>query len=523
MVVVDMYFGGTPSTLCIAGGQFRVTYDNTCLDFVSASPALTNTMCAFDADCPDVDPNPAQDGDTCELAAGLCKAATVWSNEIFEQVNESTGVIFYAVGSPVGGAVKCTSEAGVMATFKFIKIGVCNECDLCLTSVNPQNTRLVTQKGDEVTCAELGCSKSIFDDGEITSNCPGMIDVNSDCKQTTALVTWDPIAFVDDCDGTLDRVCTCVHEPPIPGIPPINCNSLADHGGTFPQGTFSFECDATDLNCQEDAHCEWTVTVSDQNTLDVIIQLSPVIDPFSVKNPDGDFTRCICFEFFSSCSPVVMNEECKTIEFGGPFQFPGKADTSVKVDKGKFVCMTARDRQHSLRSTDFLTCEDGHWVAEFKGDPFFGGNWLIQGNLNRDHVIDILDFGTFLGQFNQNQNPGPDKTCDDNGGMGSLHADFNGDGVVTVEDYTFIQINFQEDDKNACCPEGSAGAAPGRTEVSVKDLREMGLGDLAIADLNNDGIVNTDDMASFVQGVRPKTDKAGRGSVGRPSTIRGSR
>jgi hypothetical protein len=445
-----------------------------------------------------------------------------WTNEIFEQV--SPGVIFYAVGAQIGGgAQNCSSAPGVMATFTFIKIGVCNECDLCLTSVNPNYTRLTTDKGVEVTCAELGCSKPIFDEGVISSNCPGNIDVNSDCKMTTADVSWDPIAFVDECDGTLNHTCTCVHEPL--GGPAIDCLSLADHGGIFPQGSFTFKCDATGATCTDPVaqHCEWTVNVSDQQTLDVVIQLSPVIDPFSVKNPDGDFTRCICFEMFSSCSPIVMTEECKNIEFGGPFQFPGKAETSEKIDKGKFVCITARDRQHSLRSSDFLTCAGGHWIAEFKGDPFFGGNWLIQGNLNRDHVIDILDFGTFLGQFNQRPNPGPDKLCEDDTTGTGRHADFNGDGVVTVEDYTFIQINFLEDDKDVCCPEPSAGAAPGRTEVSVKDLREMGLGDLAIADLNNDGIVNTDDMASFVQGVRPKTDKAGRGSVGRPSTIRGSR
>lgn len=488
LVTVDMEFGGTPLSLCIAGGQFRVVYDPTCLDFVSANPG----------DAP-------------------------WTFEYFEQVNETTGVIFYGVGSPVGGpGMKCTNLPGTMATFTFLKIGKCNECNLCLSSVNPQITRLVTQKGQEVTCAELGCTKTIFDDGEITSNCPPeKIDVNSDCKQTTANVSWDPISFDDQCDGELLHTCTCVHEPLV-GAPMPDCRYLADHGGIFPQGSFTFRCSATGVNCDELKECAWTVNVSDQQSLHVVLQLSPIIDPFSTKNPDGDFTRCICFELFSSCSPRVMTEDCETIEFGGPFQFPGKAETDVKIDKGKYFCITARDRQHSLRSSSSLTCLGGVWSAEFKGEHPVG-NWLIQGNLNRDHVIDILDFGTFLGQFNQNHNPGPDKTCEDNNGLGFTHADFNGDGIVDVADFSFIQINFLEDDKDLCCPDPSAGAAPGRTEVSVKDLREMGLAELAVADLNNDGIVNTDDMASFVQGVRPKTDKAGRGAVGRPSTIRGSR
>jgi hypothetical protein len=479
-VIVDFYFGGTPPTLCIGGGSMRITYDPTCLQFVSADPG----------DAP-------------------------WTNEIFEQV--SNGVIFYAVGSQIGGgAVKCSSDAGVMARFTFTKIGDCNACDLCLTTLNPQHTRLTTAKGQEVLCAALGCSKTIFDAGVISHVCPGNIPVNSDCNRTTAVVTWDPISFVDECDGALLPLCTCIHAN-ADGPTPFNCNGLTNSGGTFPQGSFTFSCSAKDDNCNEKDKCEWTVTVSDQQTLDVHLQLSPTVDN------DG-FKRCICFEMISSCSPLVMEEVCQTIDFGGPFQFPGQAEGSVKVPKGKYVCVQARDRQHSLRATHFpLVCDGHHYGVTFKGDPFFGGNWLIQGNLNRDPLIDILDFGTFLGQLNQNPNPDKDKLCSDEGGLGGLHADFNGDGNVDVGDYTFIQINFLANDKDDCCHNGSAGSdAVGRTEVSVKELNEMGMGELAIADLNNDGFLNTEDMAAFVQGVRPK-GTINRGNVGRPSTIRGSR
>jgi hypothetical protein len=375
--------------------------------------------------------------------------------------------------------------------------------------VNPQNTRLFTQKGHQVDCAELGCSKPIYDAGDITSNCPGDITVNSDCKQTTAVVSWPPISFVDECDGVLDHNCTCSG--------PMPCNNLADHGGTLGQGTYTFTCTATDDNCLETAACSWTVTVTDQQTLDVVLQLSPVVE-------NDEFTRCICFNLISSCSPLVVEEVCETVTFGGPTQFPGKADTSVKIPKGKYACIEAYDRQHSLRASHFpLVCDGVAWSVEFKNDPFFGGNWLIQGNLNRDKVIDILDFGVFLGQFNQNPNPPKDKACEDNNGMGFTHADFNGDGVVDVGDYTFIQINFLANDKDDCCHDPAAGEQVARTEVTVKELREMGLGELAVADLNNDGNVNTEDMAAFVQGVRPKADKVDRGNAGRGNTVRGSR
>lgn len=483
MVFVDVVFGGTPASLCIAGGQFRVEYDASCLTFVDAFPG----------DAP-------------------------WTLEIFQQAG--AGSIFYAVGSPVaqgGGGLKCSNAPGVMATLKFTKNPGCDGCNLCLTSVNPQNTRLTTNKGVEVLPAELGCSKDIFGAGDVSLNCPGDQDVNSDCGAVTATVTWPAVSANDSCHGPLNVSCSCTYTGE---FAPLDCDYLASEGGEFPQGNYAFSCSIdqdSDNVCNESGTCTWTVNVSDQHTFDVKVQLSPVVE-------DAEFTRCICFELFSSCTPLVYTEHCETMSFGGPFNFPGQSHEDIKVPKGKHVCITARDRQHSLRASYSLDgaslCVGNEVKAEFKGDPFFGGNWLIQGNLNRDRVIDILDFGTFIGQLNQNPSPDP-KTCEDNNGQGFTHADFNGDGVVNAEDFTFIQINFLEDDKNICCP-GHTGsdAVQGLTEVSVKDLREMGLEDLVIADLNNDGLLSVDDMAAFLQGARPKAaGKVNRGG-NHPSTSR---
>jgi hypothetical protein len=508
MVFADVLFGGTAPSVCIAGGSYRILYDPSCLEFVSLSGG-----------------NP-------------------WSVVIFSQV--SPGVIFLATGTPIGGPVKCTNVAGVMASIKFNKIGVCNDCRLCFDDQNPQHTYLTTDKGVRVDAAELGCSKFVHDRGVLSMTCPGDQEVNADCDAATASVSWPAVSASDTCDGALDVACTCVHEPPKvctltgerctdlealtnscgPGgagncvnkFPPINCDGLASSGGTFPQGRYTFDCavDDEDQTCDGGSECTWTVKVSDETTLDVEIQLSPIVDN---ATPDP-VTRCICFEVYASCFPEVVEEVCHTLQFGGGLFLPGHHLGDVKVPKGQWVCITARDRQHSLRATHFpLVCDGVSYHASFKGDPFFGGNWLTQGNLNRDPLIDILDFGTFLGQLNQNPTPDP-KTCEDNFGDGFTHADMNGDGVVDVADYSFIQINFLENDKNSCCPDeaGSTGPA-GRTEVSVKELREMGMGDLVIADLNNDGVLNTDDMVAYLQGARPKDGgKIDRGN-GRPARL----
>jgi hypothetical protein len=542
MVFIDVEFGGTAPSAIIGGGSFRITYDNTCLDFVSLS-ASPSFACDVVGDCP-------AGYTACTIPAGevtgICTPLEPWQNIIFQDVDEANGVIFVAVGVPLNLAnadVKGTNLAGTMASLKFNKIGSCNECEACLSTLNPQHTRLTDIKGEEIEVCALDCTKTIYDEGETTLNCPGDSAVNADCDAATADVTWPAVNASDTCEGTLDVSCTCTHEPPHvcslggakcnaleiatnscgamglgvcnPLFTPIDCDGLANGGGTFPQGRFFFECgiDDEDAICADTGTCEWTVSVSDQTTLDVVVQLSP--------NTVGTaFTRCICFELYSSCSPEKFEEVCETMEFGPPWNFPGHAADDVKVPKGaNYECITARDRQHSLRATSSIECDGTSYVAEFKGDPFFGGNWLIQGDLNRDALIDILDFGVFLGQLNQNPNPGP-KTCEDNNGLGNTHGDINGDGVIDVADFTFIQINFLDNDKNSCCPdEGAGNVVAGRSSITVKELRQLGMDDLAVADLNNDGVVDTTDMSAYLEGARPKDGKIRNGAV-RPSRAR---
>jgi hypothetical protein len=555
-ILVDVLFGGTPSTLVIAGASFRVEYDPSCLDFqsITAAPLVA---CNVLADCQTAALAP-YNFTTCEtLTPGplgtYCAGGSPWTMEIFEQVDEVAGVIFYAVGVQVVpggcGVVDCTKGSflpGAFATISFTKIGFCNECELCFDNENPQHTYMTTTKGDQVHPAEKGCSKTIADNGPISINCPGDAAVNADCHQSTASVSWPTVTASDECDGDVPVTCTCEHTSlnpqwkcfvsgaqtliPCPStacdaaggtcvdvavVP--DCDGFALSGGNLPQGHYEFSCSATDDLCKETATCTWTVEVSDQNSLNVELQLSPIVSGYQ-------FQRCICYEFWASCAPQVMEEVCETVTFVGPFNQVGHGTDGVKVPKGaNYECLTARDRQHSLRATYFpLLCDPvtHKYDAVFKGDPFFGGNWLIQGNINRkdgdsDRLIDILDFGTFIGQLNNNPMPGKNKTCEASPNPGAIHADLNGDGIVDVADYTFIANNFLENDKDKCCPDDGVASVPqGRTEISVDELRTLGMEDLIIADLNSDGLVNTADMEAFLTGARPAAPKSsGRGDA----------
>ncbi len=71
-------------------------------------------------------------------------------------------------------------------------------------------------------------------------------------------------------------------------------------------------------------------------------------------------------------------------------------------------------------------------------------------------------------------------------------------------------MNFLDSSKDCCCPGSTAGVA-GRTEVSVRELRQMGMNDLTVADLNGDGLVNMEDMSAFLAGQLPSRKAPSRG------------
>lgn len=181
-------------------------------------------------------------------------------------------------------------------------------------------------------------------------------------------------------------------------------------------------------------------------------------------------------------------------------------DVTVLVTCGTYDCITARDRLHSLRRTDEAFGMVGtQYVADFTADPDTGGDWLIAGNLNGDEYIDILDFGVFSANFGDAFPV--DTDCD----TLPPHADITGDGTVDTADFTFIQFNFLETDEADCCTlgPGPGGSGDGPvTSITVQELIRRGLGDLAVGDLNEDGVLDEADMAAFLDGKRPRSNTA---------------
>jgi hypothetical protein len=416
---------------------------------------------------------------------------SVFDNVIASSINAAAGTIFFAVTVDPTVGIGTNADADMVCLDLRRKDG-CDDCDICFTSVNPYNTRLVNADGNVVsTNDECGpCSKLVGLAGEIDLDGPDGDDVNSECDLPTAVITWNAPSASDTCDGPLTLTCDSEHDGGVP------IGHLLMGGGEFPQGTSFFICSAEN-SCGEVERKVWTVKVSDQQSLDIYVQLEPVVYP-------GLFSRCICFELFDDCvsDPTPY---CDTLWFGGPYNFPGKTRGKVKVDKGQYHCVTARDPLHTLRSTADIFCVDGQYQAEFRGDPLLGGNWLIGGNLDAwkaggsVDTIDILDFGMFMNCVAAGADYANGNTdC----GTAGPHCDINGDGDVDASDYAFILDNYLKASKNSCCPDSDFIPAPVES-ITVKELRARGMGDLAIGDLNRDGVLNSDDMGEYMAGVQP--------------------
>jgi hypothetical protein len=175
---------------------------------------------------------------------------------------------------------------------------------------------------------------------------------------------------------------------------------------------------------------------------------------------------------------------------------------TIEVPCGNYDCVTARDRQHTLRRTDEGFGISGtKYVADFTlATP--AGDWLIGGNLNDDFWIDILDFGGFSSQWLTS--PAPITSC---AGVPTLHADINSDGIVNNIDFLFIRNNFLQGHEANCC--GAAGSVASEMSapverISVRELHRQGLSDLATGDLNRDGWLDVLDIEAFMQGARPE-------------------
>lgn len=451
--------GATP----VVGGQFHLAYDPACLHLDAVDP-----------------------GSACDIASPF-------ELEVFEQTNPVAGRVFYAAGIGFGGLA--TSDAATLACATFTRLADCGTCNLCLITVSGAPSYL-TGLGGQLVPAELvgdGCGCHVAGTSDIHMEVPASSSYDSACHTPTAQATWAPPTATDSCEGPLDVVCTCSHSDPL--VPPAACQGWIAGGGEIPQGTADFCCSASN-SCGQSASACWTITVSDSMTFRALVQLSPT----TASEP---FNRCVEFVLHRSCveTPIISRG---VLTFGAAGQSVGQAEFDFSVPSAAYGCISARDPLHTLRARGRLECVEGGAVeALFTDEPAGEGSWLIAGNLDADHDVDILDFGAMMDQY-LSLVP-PDSDCAQTAGGGFVHADLNGDGIVDGLDFAFVEGYLGMSDVATCCPnDGGAGFTPAPTmAISTDNLAPDDPRNVARGDLNLDGVLDERDMAAFRAGHMP--------------------
>jgi hypothetical protein len=441
----------------IAGAQFYLGYDPAVFQFASIAPGQ------------DVDP-------TSPFVA-----------EVSRTVNEVEGRIFYAVGVSLGG--EGTRGPAVLATLRFLSIGDCDSDQFCFVDANPQTTRLVDEFAQSVSFTQC-CSEVLTANGPPpVLTCPSNRVVNADAGSASATVFWPMIAATDGCDGPSEI--NCFGE----SSEGVAVDQLAFQGGSIPSGVTAFTCTATD-SCGATGVCNWSVEVRELNAVRVDLQLSPIMGR-------GPLQRCIEFQLYSSCEapPVTVT---RTVEFGQPRNIAGRAsDLFLEVPADAYFCMTARDIKHTLRSTTSLSIQNTHYAASFAGDQATGGNWLVNGNLDGNSVLDSTDDAILMTQWQTPRDP--NTPC----GTPGFHADINGDGVVNLTDRGFIQQNSGATNMVGCCGSvAAAGPDDGYSALSDSGLEELERMDIPVdprADVNRNGVVDDLDVVELLMRERRRS------------------
>ena len=205
-----------------------------------------------------------------------------------------------------------------------------------------------------------------------------------------------------------------------------------------------------------------TVTVRNVQLATIDVRLGG-----TMNGPGGGFVQQVRVR--TSAGDIVN----KDVQFSGA-GIGTVTDVEVPVALG-YSCISVKDAGHTLASANAVPVSGTKYCpAHFA---------LAAGDGNDDNMVDILDFGLFVSHWG-----GPRLATDP--------SNYNRDGAVNSGDFTFISAAFLS--QGATCGGAFSGGAP-RERISVRDLRRMGLGDLAVADFNRDGWVDTADVGIFMK------------------------
>ncbi len=387
--------------------------------------------------------------------------------------------IFYDVANGATGrdiAVRVPDEsppvgAQAMLTLTFTATTTDPVCDLA-SAVRFRSSGIPSRLTDD-QAQDLGTTLVGLDPVSLNSAdpvLPGTLpfqEYSADAGSCSATRTLSVDAVT--CDGT------------VPAIASINGTPI-----TFP---YAFPVNYTGIR--------WTATnaCGVTSSVDQLVYVAPVNHLSATVTLDGgftgtSFTRGIQFDLYTTTpSCAIAHSVCVDVLF-----VDGVGTMQFDVPCGDYAAITATDPKHTLRRTTTLGTSGSSYTAAFTSTA---GKALKSGNINNDAYVDILDFGGYFGKY------GRPTSANTPCGTTGLNADFSGDDLVDSGDFTFIQFNFlRSRDANPCgAPLADEGPV---SDISVTDLVARGMRDIALADFNLDGRVNTADIGWVTQHGLPR-------------------
>jgi hypothetical protein len=300
--------------------------------------------------------------------------------------------------------------------------------------------------GSSIVPTLIASSGFVVDDGApVLSNVPADVSVQAYAGENGfALVTLGTPTATDACAPSLTAT-------------GVRSDGQA-LGAAWPSGTTTVTWSAVDP-CGNTTTATTRVTVDPTNTMDLAANF---VAPFGFSDPyggGGGATRTLTVSARGTAGSVSRTP---TVSVGRD----GMARFSINdLPVDTYGCVTIEHAPNSLRARVTVSDTGSAWTAQ--------DATLVLGDIINDEVIDVLDWGAYIVR-----NP---------------NADLNADGFISSTDGDIILANFGRQG-DLVCGSSLMGPRDPVTAISVAELVEQGLAELASADLNGDGWLDQADM-----------------------------
>ena len=450
-IVIEVKVGRQPTAEPSTGAAVALTFDPSKLAFVS-------------------------------VAAGQAGVANGTFTEVVVGPVSSPGAVSFGIGNPGG---RSSSEPATVARLTFRAasdlVEICG--DSGVIGFNAALTRLVSSAGTPTivpTLADLGpitvyAGDALVGvpDGDSYGSASGWPRA-ADANRQGALFTQPTVTAFSPC-GTDPAVALLITYP-AGHTPATSTTWPAD--SVFPVGTTTVTWSAQFGTGPATVETR-AFTVRNHALMEIGIEL----DGYSIEA----HARGIEFSLDGGVQwqPATVQMSASTgatQSVGTGSSSTGLVTVQVPVTTAPGACVLVRDPIRSLVSAATPTASGSATAWSLAVD-------LVQGESNQDGVVDILDYVLWALDFGLVD--------------GSARSDFNADTFVDSLDFTFISANFFKSGADSCSGGGVASSSA-RERISVRELRRMGQGEMAVVDLNGDGWVDLDDITQWSQGVRPK-------------------